>query len=634
MLLLLAVTALLYWPGLHGGFFFDDEANLVHTTQLHIERLDVASLAQAVSSGRAGPTGRPVAQLSFALSHYFSGLDPFAFKMGNLLVHLCCGVLVFLFARQLTLVVPSLSDKPNVRLFPLLLAAIWLLHPIQLLTVLHTVQRMTGLSALFLFAAMLLHAKARHPGSERRYGLFAAAWLICWPLSLLSKETGMLFPLFAAIWELFIRRPNAGGFDRLAKVLLGTALAGIVGGTIFLFSAAGDWLQAAYGQRAFSLTERLLTEGRVLWRYLEAIILPRLGVFAIQHDDLAVSSGLLQPGTTLPALLGIALFVVLAWRVRGRQPLVAFGIFWFLCGHVLESTFLPLELAHEHRNYVPVFGVAVIVAWGIDRLIDSSNAERHRLAFGLSAAVLLACAILTGLRAYQFGDELRRTQAEARHHPDSPRAQYEAGRALMQRAPGSSSADAVLELARGHFARAVVLDPNTKLPLLGLIQIGCASGRERDTGAFAELTRRLATTPMAPGDFTTLYVAKDLPGGNSPCLTREEADALFAAAVSNPTTSAHAAARIHAWQADYLVLAVRDLRGAAAALDRALAIESGHAGIMIKRAQVAFLQEDYVSANRFLTAATDDRLNREERETKALLLNCMRPNGAANCRGL
>ena len=181
-----------------------------------------------VGSGGSGPSGRPVAQLSFALNHYFSGLDPFAFKLTNLAIHLANGVLIFMLALRLFASLSVSTEQRRALIAAGLLATAWLLHPIQLLPVLHVVQRMTSLSAFFLLMALLCHMRGREVGAPRSAVWLLLGWGVFWPLSFLSKETGLLFPFFALAWELIVRRAAGGGLDRFARVF--AVLAGVASG--------------------------------------------------------------------------------------------------------------------------------------------------------------------------------------------------------------------------------------------------------------------------------------------------------------------------------------------------------------------------------------------------------------------
>lgn len=435
LLLGLLATIGLFWSGLSGAFFFDDYPNIVLNPSLELDSLSLEALSGAWSSGQSGHFGRPVSQLTFALSYLFSGgFDPFAFKLTNLLIHCLNGVLVFLLAIQLLRSVAGSIRLKNIWLAAGLLAFVWMANPIQLTTVLYVVQRMTSLSALFMLLALLVHIGVRRC---ERWNVVAIAglvlaWGVLWPLSVLSKETGILFPCFVAAYELIIRRYERGSLDAFGRLVLVASFLLPVLFLIYLASPLGEWLFFGYRIRPFSLAERLLTEPRILWEYLQWMLFPRLEEFALFHDDIQVSSGLLAPWTTLSSIVGLMLLCLTAALARRSIPLLAFGIAWFMLGHVLESSFIPLELVHEHRNYLPLFGVAIALAALLAALPPCSGAPKTLLVSVLVGWLALF-AFVTATRAHMFGAEDTRTQIEAQHHPDSARANYEAGRTLVDR---------------------------------------------------------------------------------------------------------------------------------------------------------------------------------------------------------
>jgi len=622
-LVAVAVVAL-YGSGLSGGFFFDDDVNIVYVEALKLSRLDLDNLRAAWQSGRSGPLGRPIAQVSFALNHYFNGFDPYFFKITNLVIHLMTGILVFLAARCLR--------------FSLLLAgfvmAFFLLHPVQLTSVLYVVQRMTSLAALFLLAAFLLHVVGRERGARAGWAMLLAAWCVCWPLSMLSKETGTLFPLFVVGWEVIVRRQQIGQLDRFGKIVSATVALAVAAGGVYLLLPADEWLWAGYAMRDFSPLERLLTESRVIWLYLGLIFLPRLDAFGLQHDDIVLSTGWLTPWTTLVSLFGLALLMGMAWVARKKYPLASFGIVWFLIGHSLEATFLPLEIAHEHRNYLPLFGVLLAMASVLQPLTRQAGWQKT-LVLGGVAAALGYSALLTGLRAHQFGDVLRRTQLEAMHHPNSSRAHYEAGRALAAYARQAPPNDPSRFFTASHYEQATELNRNAKLPLLGLIHLNCLAALPIKPEWLDELKRRLRHTPFAPGDRTVLYSVKEMSVASTLCLAHDEVIELFSAALANASTNAHSRMLMHSWRADYLTVVARDLPVAEIELDRALAISPHNPSNRLKRAQLDFLQGRYVEAARRLDGLRDATLVGSERKTMAQLRVCLASdNPAAMCAGI
>jgi protein O-mannosyl-transferase len=616
MLSLLALAV--YWPGLTGGFFFDDGPSILQAPGVRMSEFSLDALAQAWSSGGAGPTGRPVAQLSFALNHYFSGLDPWAFKLANLLIHALCGAMVYLVLRELVegRLGQALSEP---RWIALAGVALWMLHPLQLLPVLHVVQRMTSLSALFLLLAFWLHMVARRSTAKAALGLMLLAWGLAWPLSILSKETGLLLPVFVMAWELSLRRDLAGRLDTFARAYVAAILMAALGLLLYLTSGAAQWLWTAYDFRPFDATQRLLTEARVLWFYVGLAVLPRWSTLGLYHDDVIVSTGWFEPWTTLPAVLGWMAVLWLVWHLRRRAPLAAFGLAWFLVGHLMESTVLPLELVHEHRNYLPLLGLLLALLAGLNELVRRDKLSPRALA-GLALVALLGCAVLTAGRAHQYGDELRRTLAEAQHHPMSARAQHNLGVVLADLPAAAQTGGMVHGMAREHLERATALDPNFKMALLEVLGLGCRAGQGVDAPALAELARRLRSTLFAPGDRNLLHLLKEMAVAGQICLNREQVLQLFRAALANPQVGPSVQAMLHSWLADYLWLKERDLPAAKDALAQSLALNPGNASNRLKWAQLLWLGGERQAASRLLLQLRSERLLSEERQTLEQLL--------------
>lgn len=606
--------AAVYWAGLPGGFFFDDGPSLLQAPGIRMTELSWESVQQAWGSGGAGPTGRPVAQLSFALNHLLSGFSPQPYKFTNLLIHGLAAVLVYLVvSRLLREATPSSTDK-YAGWGAVVVAALWLLHPVQLLPVLHVVQRMTSLSALFLLAAFWLHMAGRARASRPGVLMLLLAWVVVWPLSVLSKETGLLFPLFILAWELLLRNSSAGHLDRFARAYLVAAVVLALGVLIYLLSAKSQWLWAGYEFRPFTLAQRLLTETRVLWFYVGLALLPRWSAFGVYHDDIAISTDVLTPWTTLPALLGVAALLLLIWRTRQRAPLIAFGIAWFLVGHLMESTFLPLEIAHEHRNYLPLLGI-LLAAAGLLLQAMERRAVAKKTGLVIAALALVYFSAMTALRAHQFGGDLRRTLVEAQHHPDSAAAQLDAGQALAGLPVAAEAGSTIHAAARAYYERATLLNPNFKLALLHLLALDCKAGLPVRPAEIDELSRRLRATLFAPADRSVLYYLKEMAITGPRCLTRAEVEGLFDAAVANPGVGPHNQAMLYSWRADYLWLRERDLPAAKDALHKSLTLNPSNPSNRLKWAQLLWIGGDRQGARSLLLDLRGQVLSAEEHNT-------------------
>lgn len=420
LFLLLAAVVLLYWPGLRGGLVLDDYSNLESLTLF--AKGDV-NWHQVVFGNVSGPLGRPVSMLSFLVNWLTSSDIIWNLKYTNLMLHLLCGTLVFWLALRL-LREPCAGVDRGREWVALWITAAWLLAPLLVSTVLYVIQRMTELAALFTFAGLLCYVVGRQT-LEARFSrgtcLILAAFLVFLPLAALSKENGALLPLLAFVIELYFFRFR--GTPRERRIL-----ATVFGLFLLLPAAAAlaktivdpGWITGGYAQRGFTLSQRLLSEPRILWDYVRQLLIPdglRMGVY---HDDYMKSTGLLAPRDTLLAIAAWLSVLVLAWRThRTSVALLGFGPLFFLAGHALESTVFPLELYFEHRNYLPAFGIFMSLGIGGAWLL-------RRLGGAPALVTLLALwpagyAAATYQRVQVWGSNADMLLSAEQAHPRSPR---------------------------------------------------------------------------------------------------------------------------------------------------------------------------------------------------------------------
>jgi hypothetical protein len=432
-ILILVPTILLivlaYSPGLHGPYVLDDGENITQNRAVAIHDLGFNSIRQALTSNESGPLKRPLAALSFAINHYAAGGfdNSFPFKLVNLLIHLINAGLLYGLTLLLLRTSAIAASVPS-RLQPYLAGAttlIWALHPLQLTTVLYVVQRMNSLSAMFVLLGLLAFCHGRHLlASFPRYGLamMYTGVVLGTLLGLGTKENAALLPLFALTIEytLFRRDSLVPATQRQLRWFYSLC---VVMPVIFFVSyllAYPEFVTDAYAERRFTPLERLMTQPRVLWFYLSLILLPsthRLGLF---HDDLAVSTSLVSPLTTLPAITALmTIFILAVWKAR-KYPIASFAVLWFLAGHLLESSIFGLEIAYEHRNYMPNFGIIFGIVMATATLFQRMRLrETSWIASSITVVVVLAFSTFS--RATTWGDIHLLAEHTASHHPESPR---------------------------------------------------------------------------------------------------------------------------------------------------------------------------------------------------------------------
>ena len=432
--LLGVLTATVYLPGLSGDYVFDDLPNVLDNKRLQIDSLELATLERAALSSGSGILRRPVSMLTLALNRYFFGISPYSYKVVNLIIHLLTGLGLFVLTRLLLRAYrlyrqPDLS-KAAVIWLPVIVSGLWLVHPLNMTSVLYIVQRMTSLASLFMVCGLCLYAAGRLRMLEHRQGLplILTGLLVSGTLAVFSKETGALLPLYMLVVEMTLFRfQRSDGTPDRAVIAFFLATVAIPAGLALVYLAIhpAAFLDG-YSSRNFTLTERLLTELRVLVFYLKMIIMPSITELGLYHDDIAISHGLLDPPTTLFSLTALAALLAGGLLLLKKRPLVSLGILWFFTGHLLESTILPLEIAHEHRNYLADYGILLAAASAI------ADVPMRRFAPAIRTAVpllfLLLFSATTWLRAGQWSDNINQAIYEARHHTESYRATFAAGR--------------------------------------------------------------------------------------------------------------------------------------------------------------------------------------------------------------
>jgi tetratricopeptide (TPR) repeat protein len=404
-----------YWVGLNGPFLFDDFANLPALLDYGGVR-NFETLRLYLLNGIAGPTGRPISLLSFLIDSNAWPYDPWPFKYTNLLLHLLTGCLLLWLAFRLALKRGWKEMEAGWVAF--LIAGFWLLHPLNLSTTLYVVQRMAILSALFSLVGLLAYVHGRAvlaTNPLRGYLWMSAALVIGTLLATLSKENGAVLPALALVLEGTLLSGDRGRRPAMVWRAVFLWLPTLALMAYLLYAGITG---RGYDSRSFTVSERLLTEGRVLVDYLYHWFLPFAPLRGLFVDNYPVSTSLFNPLSTLFAWGGLIAVAAGSLRYRKRYPSLTCAIWFFLAGHLVESTTLSLELYFEHRNYLPAMLLVLPVA---ESMVEYSR--KQRLLPVLLGVLLIGMAATTHRLARIWSDELRSAYYWLEQNPGSSRAQ-------------------------------------------------------------------------------------------------------------------------------------------------------------------------------------------------------------------
>ena len=562
----LALTLAVYWPGLSGGWLFDDYPNIVDNPGVQPVNASLPALVRAALSSPSSELKRPLASLSFAANYLATGLDPYWMKLTNLILHLVNGWLIFLLVQRLIIAAGAVNDDSEPEeagIVAALIAGSWLLLPINLTAVLYVVQRMESMANSFVLLGLVGYMAGRQRMLEHRtyqgaikehagwsgFALCAASLLFPTAIGLLAKETAVMLPLYAALveWTLFgLRRPGRHRDWRIGLLFVVILLIPIIVGLCWLLPNALD--PSSWATRDFTLRTRLLSEARIVVDYIGWTLLPLPHALSFYHDDFAVSTGLLHPWTTLVSLLALLVLIAVTVGSRRRHPLVTLGLALFFGCHLLTATILPLELIYEHRNYFASLGLLLVLVpplYGAQPLVSRPGLRLHPGRWALALLLAFWCG-QTATTAYAWGDELRLARALAERAPESPRAQYELGRTYIIRSHYDPDSP-YTRLAYGPLERAAALPASSILPQQALIFMNSRMHLPLKETWWDSMIAKLQARPPGVQDESSLLALAQCAHEGSCQLPRQRMVAAFKAALDHPLPSA----RVLAAYSDY-----------------------------------------------------------------------------------
>ncbi len=496
-LVILFLVLAVYIYGINGSFQHDDMPNIVENTKLHIEELTLENMIIASMSSDSGLLKRPVSMATFAINHYFGGLNPHAFKATNVAIHAINAIAIYWLC--LLLLNSFGSDKYNINnhTLALIISVAWCLHPINLTSVLYVVQRMTSLATLFVILAIGCYLTARKKlieGNYKKGFLYLSLVVIFGIIGVFSKENAALLFIYLLLLEVILhdKKATTEHYKKIVYVFFSIFLIApllfVIGHTII----NPDWIFRGYNNTlSFNLTERLLTELRIVWMYISWILLPNNKNLGLFHDDIEISTSLFD--STLPIFSGIghlAVFILLGylWRTK-NQKLFVLGCSLFYASHLMESTILSLMLTFEHRNYFGSFGLML----ALFSVLFSVKKKYLKYSALFSVCFILLLALQTSLRSLIWADSINYAFVNVTNHPSSAKAHYELG---LQYSKTGTPVN--LSKAKQEFIISSELNNEQAASLFALLSLSYNDGDEKPLEKifFKNLLIRLNTQPV------------------------------------------------------------------------------------------------------------------------------------------
>src|SRR5262245_26417446 len=346
-------TAVAYFNSTDTPFILDDHAGIAGNPLL---RRPFPSWAEVLSNARI------VVTWTLAANYAFGGVNVQGYHVVNLIIHLLAGLTLYNLVRQ-SLLLPSLKGvfdgaAPELAL---VVAVLWVVHPLQTQSVTYTIQRSESLMWLFSLLTLYCVVRGATADGNRRLVWYADAVLAC-GLGMKSKEVMVTAPFVALLYdraflagswrEVFRRRwPVHAATGATLLLLFGPVKFAVQGGD----PASTVSPSAGFGMQRLTPWEYARSQPGVLLQYLRLSIWP--DPLCLDYGwPVARSAAEILP----PALAIVALLAVSAWAWF-RHPALGFLGAWFFLVLTPTSSVMPIaDLAFEHRMYLPLAAVVTL----------------------------------------------------------------------------------------------------------------------------------------------------------------------------------------------------------------------------------------------------------------------------------
>jgi len=355
--ILIAATIAVYANSFHGVFLFDDEAHILNNE----------SIRALWPPARFLPTRRPILDFTLALNYAIHDFDVWGYHLINLVVHILAGLTLFGLVRRCLQLPRSGPFSPNHAVWLTgAVALLWLIHPLNTQSVTYIVQRGEALMGLFYLLA--LYCVIRCATSSRSWQWAVVAIISC-ALGMGSKAVMVTAPIAAFFFD---RCLLTGSFRETLRrrwwLHLGLASTwcvlwslGIVAG-IFK-TAPNPEAHVGFAHTAVTPIEYLQTQPGVLLHYLKLSLWPVGQCLDYLWPVARSSAAILVPSALFLTLLALTIWALI------RRPPIGFVAAMFFLVLLPTSSLIPIkDLAFEHRMYLPLASVILLVVIGVNHV--------------------------------------------------------------------------------------------------------------------------------------------------------------------------------------------------------------------------------------------------------------------------
>ncbi len=465
--LLLAAVILVYQPVWHGKPLWDDDAHLTPPGLRSSQGLTHIWIEPGATQQYY-----PLVYSIFWVEYKLWGDTTLGYHLINILLHAFSALLLWKILRRLQ--VPGAY----------LAAAIFALHPVCVESVAWISEIKNTLSGALYLGAALVYLRFDRSRNWKFYFVTLGLFL----LGLMSKTVIATLP--AALLVIFWWQRGKLSWKQDVLPLLPFFVVGMGAG---LFTAWMEWKFVGASGSAFDFTliERVLIAGRVIWFYLGKLVWPVDLIFIYPRWQVSQAVGwqYLFPITAL--LVSVGLWWLSRWN---RGPLAAWlffvGTLFPVLGFINVYPFC-FSFVADHFQYLASIGPITLAAAGIAILFRSLRNQRQFLGPIVCGTLLLVLGVLSWRQSGMYTDIETLWQTTIARNPNCWLAHNNLG--------GYFYREGRVKKALEHYQRAVQIYPNYSDALDNL---GVAFAAERRFDDAVENYRK--SLQISPNDVDVL----------------------------------------------------------------------------------------------------------------------------------
>jgi tetratricopeptide (TPR) repeat protein len=401
-ILLSIITAITYWPSLHYAFQFDDIANI----QKHFDIRSHSFFSLFFSGSR---------WISYWLNSIFYSIgkfDPFAYRVGSLLIHITNGALLFFII--LFALMHSKGQhffKRNALNIATITSMLFLLHPVQTQTVSYVIQsQLEGLACMAILSMVLTFLHLCYANTFIKKLVLTMLLFCIATISCCTKEIAIISPLLLLLVDWFF--VSHGSWNSIKKRwwLHAGVFVLIVGIYLWFLKPSFFTNILCLNMEVKNNIGNIITENpqakintwsffisqfKVILHYIWMFIWPFN--ISVEYDWVLARSffalDCFLPFLTL-VIIGLTIFRILYTH---RTHVICFGALWFFICIAPRSSIIPSpELLVDYKTYTASIGWLLILACAIIKLIEliASKIKHQRTALQTRQARTVMASLL------------------------------------------------------------------------------------------------------------------------------------------------------------------------------------------------------------------------------------------------